>query len=431
MKKLYLFLLILVLCFTITPSISANAAVKINQSNLSMSVGDTYHLKLYGTSKAIQWSSGNKTIAIVSATGKVKAVKTGKTAITARVGSKRYQCNITVICFKLFRGESRHIKICIAGDSTSDGDNGPSPYLYTYLKDFAKSGELLEGASFIDRGYSGCTTTYFIEHYLKATAAENADLYVLSLGINDAKKGGTTKDKLETNLIKIVNTLLQNKQAHVILRTPNSLAADDVNQKYIVPYTSAQKYTNLLWETYNNLRNRWSSDDVAGIDFMSLIFGRTCKNSSSNPLMKDVLHPSKLGQYYEAKLIAESVGEKEKPSTSECTAAKKKNPSAPYLVYPLYLDYAASKYNCIYRNIGLGALSSSGMILNGVTKSNIKLKTGDIIRFGNKGTVVYKGESCKTYKTKNLFIVHSFTSHQVTAFSTKNVWHVSIYRKNR
>lgn len=49
-----------------------------------------------GTKKKVKWSSSKKKVATVSAKGKVKAKKKGKTTIIAKVGKKKYKCKITV-----------------------------------------------------------------------------------------------------------------------------------------------------------------------------------------------------------------------------------------------------------------------------------------------------------------------------------------------
>ena len=75
---------------------TVQAAVRLNSTKKTMVIGDTYKLKIKGTSKTVKWSSSNSRVATVSAKGVVKAKKTGTATITAKVGSNKYKCKITV-----------------------------------------------------------------------------------------------------------------------------------------------------------------------------------------------------------------------------------------------------------------------------------------------------------------------------------------------
>lgn len=70
--------------------------IKINKIKKLLVVGQSVRLKVTGTSSKVYWSSSKKTVASVSSNGKVKAKKAGKAKITARVGSSKKHCMITV-----------------------------------------------------------------------------------------------------------------------------------------------------------------------------------------------------------------------------------------------------------------------------------------------------------------------------------------------
>ena len=71
--------------------------VSISKKSASMTVGSKLTLKLKNAKASkVKWSSSNKKIATVSSKGVVTAKKKGKATITAKYGSKKYKCTITV-----------------------------------------------------------------------------------------------------------------------------------------------------------------------------------------------------------------------------------------------------------------------------------------------------------------------------------------------
>ncbi len=97
LKRTLTLLLAFVMVLTLSP-IQANAAkkVKLNKNKLSLYVGKTYTLKLKNNKSKVKWTSSKKTVATVSSKGKVKAKKKGSCKITAKVGKKKYVCNVNV-----------------------------------------------------------------------------------------------------------------------------------------------------------------------------------------------------------------------------------------------------------------------------------------------------------------------------------------------
>lgn len=78
-------------------SVVEATSVKINANKKTLKVGDTYKLKIKGTTQKVKWSTSNKKIATVSSNGNVTAKKKGTVIITAQIGKSKYKCNITVI----------------------------------------------------------------------------------------------------------------------------------------------------------------------------------------------------------------------------------------------------------------------------------------------------------------------------------------------
>lgn len=98
MKKTYSLLLILGLMAGLvynSPQMQA-ASAKLNKKKLTLTAGNSYTLKVKGTSGKVKWTSSKKSVATVSAKGKVKAIKAGKAKITAKADKKKLVCNVTV-----------------------------------------------------------------------------------------------------------------------------------------------------------------------------------------------------------------------------------------------------------------------------------------------------------------------------------------------
>ena len=94
-KRLLITILMLTFLF---PMVKVEAAtVKLNKTSLYLSQGTTYTLKIEGSTKAVKWKSLDKSIATVSDKGKVKAVKVGKTTVTATIGKNTYKCSLNVV----------------------------------------------------------------------------------------------------------------------------------------------------------------------------------------------------------------------------------------------------------------------------------------------------------------------------------------------
>lgn len=85
--------------YTYSPSSSGSKAtnkIKLNKTSKVLVVGQSLKLKVKGTTSKVQWSSNKNKIAKVTSKGKVTAKKIGKAVITARIGSVKKKCNITV-----------------------------------------------------------------------------------------------------------------------------------------------------------------------------------------------------------------------------------------------------------------------------------------------------------------------------------------------
>ena len=96
-KRLFLYLLTLIIVFTMSFPIRTEAAsVGINKTSITLYEGKSTKLKMVGTSKKATWTSSNRKIATVDEKGKVTAVKAGRVKINVKVNGKKYTCKVTV-----------------------------------------------------------------------------------------------------------------------------------------------------------------------------------------------------------------------------------------------------------------------------------------------------------------------------------------------
>lgn len=96
-KYCKVFAIAFVLCFLfiVAPVSAKTTNAKLNTKSVSICVGNSYTLKVKNAKK-VQWKTSNKKIATVKK-GKVKALKTGKVTITAKVGKKKLTCQVKVV----------------------------------------------------------------------------------------------------------------------------------------------------------------------------------------------------------------------------------------------------------------------------------------------------------------------------------------------
>ena len=104
-------------------SVAAASApkAKLNKTNITISVGETYYLYVNGAVDSISWSSSDKSVATVSK-GKVTGKSVGTAVIIAKHGSTSLSCTVEV----KKKGESG--KVTIAKYLFDD-----KPYMYEHI----------------------------------------------------------------------------------------------------------------------------------------------------------------------------------------------------------------------------------------------------------------------------------------------------------
>ncbi|PEA25815.1 hypothetical protein CN984_12240 [Bacillus cereus] len=198
-------------------------------------------------------------------------------------------------------------KIDFVGDSTTD----VAPALYSRLGSYMALGGILEGASYVNRGNNGGTVRQFVtntgtKNGIISVISDQADLYVLSYGINDIRVGDPVS-QIKADIKEVIDRLLAETKGYILLRIPNPFLTTSTSG-WVVPNSSAQEYSSQLWEIYESFRGYSERLDI--IDIPNLVFGRKCL--ASHPLMLDQLHPNDLGYKCIADEIAERISGKQK-----------------------------------------------------------------------------------------------------------------------
>lgn len=95
-KRILVAITVIIMAVSVMPMTQADAAVKLSATKKVVYVGESFTLKVSGSSKTVKWSSSKKSVASVTQKGKVTAKKAGKATITAKVSGKSLKCAVTV-----------------------------------------------------------------------------------------------------------------------------------------------------------------------------------------------------------------------------------------------------------------------------------------------------------------------------------------------
>lgn len=96
LKKALLAVSVMAAVAAVSPK-NVDAAVKMEKTKVTCTAKERFSLKVKGTSKKATWTSSNKSIATVTKKGgNVVTKRAGRVTITAKVGSKKVKCRVTV-----------------------------------------------------------------------------------------------------------------------------------------------------------------------------------------------------------------------------------------------------------------------------------------------------------------------------------------------
>ena len=119
MSKFFKSVLSLFLAVFMVASLAAvpsSAAAALSKTSISLTKGYQTTLSVTGASGAVTWSTGDKSIATVSSTGKVVGKEVGTTYIYAKTGSTTLKCKVTVVAAKI-TSSSSSVSFDKAGES--------------------------------------------------------------------------------------------------------------------------------------------------------------------------------------------------------------------------------------------------------------------------------------------------------------------------
>lgn len=96
-KTCYLAFLVMVSILTSIPLVvSASSVSSLNKTKTTIWVGESVKLKVLNNSKSVHWQSSNQKVAVVSDNGIVRGKGAGKATISAKIGTKKYNCAVNV-----------------------------------------------------------------------------------------------------------------------------------------------------------------------------------------------------------------------------------------------------------------------------------------------------------------------------------------------
>ena len=142
-KQMAKILTAVLLLGTLTDVSTAKAvAPKLNKSKLTLYIACNYTLKVKKASGKVKWTSGKKSVATVSSKGKVVAKKAGKAKITAKIGSKKLICRLTVKNRSLGKGTKSSPKSAYNNNSFTFYEEGKKIGIISMqLESFASGAE--------------------------------------------------------------------------------------------------------------------------------------------------------------------------------------------------------------------------------------------------------------------------------------------------
>ncbi|WFR56643.1 Ig-like domain-containing protein [Anaerocolumna sp. AGMB13025] len=225
-------------------AVAQAAAINLSKKEITLEVGKSQTLKITGTKQKVTWSSGKKTVATVSSTGKVTAKGVGTTVITAAVNKKKYTCKVTVTAAKVVNPKVTNAPFAAQEEKYNK-------VTYIIPKDWTN-----------DSAYQQGSTTIFTIHPVvdkKITTYSNMSLNITETGV----------PKADYNLIKEV---LSEKVTEDYMKqqlaqsSPDAVMSDFKQSDYVSTLGTAFKTDYTV--TYNGNTIKQSIYDLSIDDYL-------------------------------------------------------------------------------------------------------------------------------------------------------------------
>jgi cell wall-associated NlpC family hydrolase len=111
LKATSLFVLMLTLFVLGAVSVEAEAAgaVKLDRTKVVLELGGTDQLQLNNTEEEVKWKSSDKKVVKVNSEGKLTSKGVGMATVTAKVGSTKYTCKVSVVDYTGMSDEQKEV----------------------------------------------------------------------------------------------------------------------------------------------------------------------------------------------------------------------------------------------------------------------------------------------------------------------------------
>lgn len=212
MAKMFKSLLSVFLAVFMVVSLMAipSSAVSISKSSITVTKGYQATLSVSGTSKAVTWSTGDKSIATVSSKGKVVGKKPGTTYVYAKVGGTTLKCKVTVVAAKLTasssnvtfdkKGDTKTITMTVKGSHSGLTVNTSNKNVATasWVKPVSWDGDKVK-LTITAKGPGTATIKVYLKNY-PSTCYSNISVKVGgSSGSSSSSNSSTDKMSILTN----------------------------------------------------------------------------------------------------------------------------------------------------------------------------------------------------------------------------------------
>ena len=174
----------------------------ISSNSVTLNAGESKNIRMYGVSKAddIFWCSDNEDIATISSSGKITAVKNGKTVVYAILNAglgKTYKCDVIV------QGGSEPASTASPSPQPSVSPSAsPSPTVSPSPTPILNNDDYYNGIRIVEKVKDGFYSTGMVD--VKKYFSGNIDTYVLKS--ESTNRGVAYVDKIVDNHLVMIHT---------------------------------------------------------------------------------------------------------------------------------------------------------------------------------------------------------------------------------